>query len=69
MEKMLYHIEDFRIDGLRFPPNPLYGSNGTSDGNGLAHRGSENSRWQGSAALLLERYAGVRLTLSDWRPR
>ena len=53
---------------LDFPPNPTYRSNGEATGKGLSHFGSQASRWQGSAAELLARRAGVHLTDKDWRP-
>jgi hypothetical protein len=64
-----YSRGDLVGKGLPFPPNPETGSRGSSDGHGLSHMGSENGTWQGSAAELLARRAGIRLTPSDWRPR
>jgi EH_Signature domain len=54
---------------LPFPPKPKYGSRGAPDGRGLRHHGSDQSRWQGSAAELLERRAQIVLTPVDWMPR
>jgi hypothetical protein len=54
---------------LPFPPKPRYGSRGTPDGRGLYHHGSDRSRWQGSAAELLERRAQIVLSPADWMPR
>jgi hypothetical protein len=54
---------------LDFPPNPTYGSRGESSGKGLRHDSSSRSYWQGSAAELLARRTGIRLTSTDWQPR
>jgi hypothetical protein len=54
---------------LDFPPNRIYGSRGEATGKGLPHFGSERGYWQGSAAELLARRAGVQLTAADWQPR
>ena len=54
---------------LDFPPNPAYGSKGEATGKGLTHYGSDRNYWQSSAAELLARRTGVRLTVADWRPR
>jgi hypothetical protein len=67
--KANYSRDELTAKGLPFPPNPTYGSRGVADGEGLGHRGSENSRWQGSVAELLARRAGLHLTEADWRPR
>jgi len=54
-------------------PFPLYASYGSTQvsarGDGLTHMGSEGGRWQGRAAELLARRAGVKLTPRDWYPR
>lgn len=54
--------------GLPFPPNARFGSNGSADGMGLSHVGSDRNLWQGSAAELLARRAQIVLGPSDWRP-
>jgi hypothetical protein len=54
---------------LDFPPNPTYGSRGEPSGKGLRHSSSDRNYWQGSAAELLARRAGIRLTAADWQPR
>jgi hypothetical protein len=55
--------------GLPFPPNPRYRSPGNNRGDGLVHRLPERSYWQGSAAELVARRAGIHLTEDDWMPR
>jgi len=55
--------------GLLFPPNARFGSNGSSDGTGLSHIGSDRNLWQGSAAELLARRTQIVLAPKDWRPR
>jgi hypothetical protein len=47
---------------LPFPPNPYRGSGGDPSGQGLSHIGSDTGYWQGSAAALIERHAGIRIT-------
>src|ERR1019366_5830248 len=54
---------------LDFPPNPTYGSRGEPCGKGLRQSSSDRNYWQGSAAELLARRAGIRLTAADWQPR
>jgi hypothetical protein len=55
--------------GLPFPPNRAFGSRGTKDGSGLRHIGPDRNYWQGSAAELLSRRTGIRLSASDWKPQ
>jgi EH_Signature domain len=55
--------------GLPFPPNARFGSNGSADGMGLSHVGSDRNLWQGSAAELLARRTQIVLAPNDWRPR
>ncbi|WP_262271847.1 EH signature domain-containing protein [Microvirga yunnanensis] len=55
--------------GLPFPPNPERGRGGAPDGKGLSHIGSDTGYWQGSAAELIARRTGVRLTKREWMPR
>jgi hypothetical protein len=55
--------------GLPFPPNARFGSNGSTDGMGLTHFGSDRNIWQGSAAELLARRTQIVLAPNDWRPR
>ena len=38
------------------------GSGGDPSGQGLSHIGSDTGYWQGSAAALIERHAGIRIT-------
>lgn len=54
---------------LDFPPNPTYRSKGAGGDKGLYHFHSPKSYWQGSAAELLARRAGIHLTAADWQPR
>jgi hypothetical protein len=55
--------------GLPFPRNNRFGSNGSADGMGLSHIGSDRNLWQGSAAELLAQRARILLAPTDWRPR
>jgi hypothetical protein len=55
--------------GLPFPRNNRFGSNGSADGMGLSHIGSDRNLWQGSAAELLAQRARIVLAPTDWRPR
>lgn len=64
-----YSRNDLTGPGLQFPPNPETGSRGSTDGSGLTHKGSDSGRWQGSAAELLARRAGIRITPAEWTPR
>ena len=64
-----YSRKDVTQSGLPFPRNLQFGSNGSADGAGLSHFGSDRSYWQGSAAELLARRAGINLAPSDWMPR
>jgi hypothetical protein len=52
---------------LPFPINPYLGRGGDSTGGGLSHIGSDNDYWQGSAAALIERRAGIRITPPEWQ--
>jgi hypothetical protein len=63
-----YAREALRTQGLPFPPNPENGKGGAADGMGLIHGGSANGLWQGSAAELIARRAGIRLGREDWMP-
>ena len=54
---------------LPFPPNPYRGRGGSVDGNGLSHFNSRQGYWQGSAAALIERHAGIRTTPNEWYVR
>jgi hypothetical protein len=67
--KPAYSRASLRGQSLPFPPNRKYGSRGTSDGAGLHHHGSDQNRWQGSAAELLQRRAGIFLSSVDWTPK
>jgi hypothetical protein len=67
--RKLYTRNSLMGKSLPFPPKPRYGSKGTTDGRGLYHHGSDQSRWQGSAAELLERRAQIVLSPMDWMPR
>lgn len=57
-----------KAQGLAFPPNPSNGKGGAADGFGLAHHGAADGLWQGSAAELIARQTGVRITAADWIP-
>ncbi len=61
--KPAYSRASLRGQSLPFPPNWKHGSRGTSDGAGLHHHGSDQNRWQGSAAELLQRRAGISLVV------
>ncbi len=63
-----YSREELTRSGLSFPNNPETGKHGAPDGNGLHHFGSEDGRWQGSAARLIALRGGPRLARSDWMP-
>jgi EH_Signature domain len=54
---------------LPFPPNPYRGKGGAADGKGLSHFQSQQSYWQGSAAVLIESRTGYKITRIDWRPK
>jgi hypothetical protein len=54
---------------LQFPANPYWGKGGETTGKGLSHINSAAGYWQGSAAALIERSAGIGITPSDWRPK
>jgi hypothetical protein len=68
LERKSYTRADLTGKGLPFPPNARFRSNGSTDGMGLSHIGSERNRWQGSAAELLARRTQIVLTPADWRP-
>jgi hypothetical protein len=63
-----YTRQELMRPGLLFPPNPTTGSKGSTDGFGLHHMGAERGLWQGRAAELIARYAGIRLTPAEWMP-
>jgi hypothetical protein len=67
--KPAYSGANLRAKSLPFPANRKYGSRGTIDGAGLHHHGSDQHRWQGSAAELLQRRAGISLSSADWTPK
>ena len=54
---------------LPFPPNPWNGRGGDANGDGLSHFASDRGHWQGSAAAMIERRTGFRITPQQWRPR
>jgi hypothetical protein len=54
---------------LSFPPNPDLGRGGDSSGGGLSHFGSDYDYWQGSAAELIRRRAGIGITPAEWQPQ
>jgi hypothetical protein len=64
-----YERSELTSKCLDFPPNRTYGSRGEAYGKGLRHDSSNRGYWQGSAAELLARRAGVHLTAADWQPR
>lgn len=69
LNKTAYSRASLMGQGLLFPASRKYGSRGTSDGAGLHHHGSDQNRWQGSAAELLQRRAGISLSSADWTPK
>jgi EH_Signature domain len=69
LQRRRYTRAELTGKGLPFPPNARFGSNGSADGMGLSHVGSDRNRWQGSAAELLARRAQIVLAPTDWRPR
>jgi len=69
LERKSYTRAELTGKGLPFPPNARFRSNGSADGMGLSHVGSDRNRWQGSAAELLARRTQIVLTPADWRPR
>jgi hypothetical protein len=64
-----YGKEDLVGKCLPFPPNPYRGAGGAPDGKGLSHFQSQQSYWQGSAAVLIESRTGYKITPIDWRPK
>ena len=56
-----YDRDELVVRGLPFPDAP--------EPEGLTHRGSESGLWQGRAAKLLAKRAGLHLTPTDWQPR
>jgi hypothetical protein len=48
--------------------NPYWGRGGETTGKGLSHINSAAGYWQGSAAALIERHIGTRITPSEWQP-
>jgi hypothetical protein len=57
-----YVRDDLSGKGLPFPSDPY-----SSDGGGLRHDGSNVGKWQGSAADLIERRAGIRIKPQEWQ--
>lgn len=68
LERKSYTRSELTGKGLPFPRNRRFGSNGSSDGMGLSHIGSDRNLWQGSAAELLAQRAQIVLAPADWRP-
>jgi hypothetical protein len=64
-----YERSDITGKCLPFPLNPYRGAGGAPDGKGLSHIRSHEGYWQGSAAALIERHTGVKMTALDWQPR
>jgi hypothetical protein len=64
-----YRSASLKRQCLPFPANPYWGRGGEATGKGLSHINSAAGYWQGSAATLIERHAGFRLTPIEWRPR
>jgi len=54
---------------LPFPPDPIRRGQQDKATSGLRHMGSASGAWQRRAAMLLARYANVRLQSMDWRLR
>lgn len=68
--EMTYNRDELTNKSLPFPPNPTYGSRGSTSGSeGLRHFNGESNYWQGSAAALLRQRIGLQLTHHDWKPR
>jgi len=68
LERKSYTRSELTGKGLPFPRNAKFGSNGSADGMGLSHIGSDRNLWQGSAAELLAQRARIVLAPADWRP-
>ncbi|MGC1293693.1 MAG: EH signature domain-containing protein [Alloacidobacterium sp.] len=64
-----YDSRQFRAACLAFPPDPQTGKGGDASNEGLSHKGSYKGYWQKSAAALIERHAGIRITPSEWQPK
>jgi EH_Signature domain len=64
-----YYKWDLMGKCLPFPPNPYRGKGGSPNGTGLSHINSHEGYWQGSAAALIERQTGIKITAVDWQPR
>jgi len=64
-----YERTDLTGKCLPFPLNPYRGAGGAPDGKGLSHIRSHEGYWQGSAAALIERHTGIKITALDWRQR
>jgi EH_Signature domain len=64
-----YPKSELMRECLPFPENPYRRRGGNSRGTGLSHFQSREGYWQGSAAALIERHTGTRITALDWRPR
>jgi hypothetical protein len=68
LNQTVYARTDVTRKGLPFPASHRFGSNGSPDGTGLSHIGSERSYWQSSAAELLGKRIGLILDPQDWAP-
>jgi hypothetical protein len=64
-----YSTTELKRECLEFPPNPQTGRGGTSNGQGLSHFRGAQSYWQKSAAELIRRHTGIRLTPFEWQPK
>ena len=64
-----YDSAELKRECLEFPPDRRTGKGGSIDRKGLRHDGSNIGKWQGSAAELIERRAGIRITPREWRPQ
>jgi hypothetical protein len=64
-----YDSAELKRECLEFPPDRRTVKGGSIDRKGLRHDGSNIGRWQGSAAELIERRTGIRITPREWRPQ
>jgi hypothetical protein len=64
-----YDGAELKRECLEFPPDPRTRKGGSIDRKGLRHDGSDNGKWQGSAAALIEQRAGIRIRPAQWLPK
>jgi hypothetical protein len=63
-----YDSKELKRESLEFPADPQTGRGGARPGQGLSHFRGAQSYWQKSAAELILRHAGIRLTPFEWLP-